>query len=189
MAQHHIGQKLFGSGLLLVVVGTGLVVEKAGAVVGIQVVVLVVEDITTGVWSVVDEIVVEPEVKVCIVVVVVIFLTAQQRHVPCPGSGVHLSSWQLSSTTSLSSLAISSLTHTWPGRAEHWVSWQSWQQMQGICSPGGRVPPPGTGGRTIGGNCLLSSGWLHSLSSVHTPSSLLRCGWPTSTAAQCPPYW
>ena len=70
----------------VVVVGTWVVV----VVVDAKVVVIVVEDITTGVSPVVVVIVVVP-VEVAGLVVVEVFLTAQQRHVPCPGSGVHLS--------------------------------------------------------------------------------------------------
>jgi len=79
-----VGGEVVVVGPWVVVVVTGVVVVDA------KVVVIVVEVITRGVSPVVVVIVVVP-VVVAGLVVVEVFLTAQQRHVPCPGSGVHLS--------------------------------------------------------------------------------------------------
>ena len=145
--------------------------------------VIVVEVISTGVLLVVKLIIVvevdglvETVVVVLVVVVglFVVFLARQQRQGPCPGNGSHLPALQLSSSTTMSCLAVTSSTHTWPGRVEQSMSWQFWQQIHGISRPGGRVPGPGS--PIIGGNSLGGDGEVHSCSSVQTPSPLLIWG-------------
>ena len=75
-----------------------------------------VEVISTGVILVVKlviVVVVDGLVEAVVVVgLSVVFLARQQRQGPCPGNGSHLPALQLSSSTTMSCLAVTSPTHT-----------------------------------------------------------------------------